>query len=282
MNDMHNDDCRRLLYVRRRCRAVAGWAITCAVLTGSMVTAAWANEAEVQEVQKGGKAQQRAAEKQRQKLIAQLVQDLTKAFQPILQSELEIVRKTCGNLSAEARQKIVAAGNEAVKAAARQFAVLQVADQGLQGFDPRKSIGDAVAAAVKPHAAEEEFAAYEREQAARVARRVRAARMLIIVKLDSELDLSQSQRKKIEADLEQHWEAGWLRELDDFGTTQLHTTTLRLAPDFADKWIAPHLDVRQQAKWKQWCQQDGWSRKDNHLSWSSEARSLPPDSWWSE
>ena len=201
-------------------------------------------------------------------------------FQPTLQAELEIARKSCGSLSSEARKKIVAAGNEAVKVVARQFAEHQFAGRGRQGFDARKMLHDAVAAAVKPHAVAEEFAAYEREQAARIARRARAARILIVNKVDAELELSQAQREKVVADLEKHWEAGWMRELDDNGGMMINNH--RPAPDFADKCITPHLDERQRAEWKTWCQQAGWSRMGHHVGWNFDGQSLQADPWWSK
>lgn len=234
-----------------------------------------------EEEAKQREAERRAAERQRQQQIAQQAQQMQQFFQPALQAELERVRKTCPSLPADARKKIVAAGNETVKVLARQFAERQLAGQGMrQGFDPRKTMHEAVAAAVKPHAAAEEFAAYEREQAARVARRGRAARILIVTKLDAQLELSQSQREKIESDLEKHWQAGWLRELDDNGSMMINN--FRPAPDFADKCIAPHLDDRQRAEWKQWCQQAGWSRMGHHAGWNFEGQALQSDPWWSK
>lgn len=230
-----------------------------------------------QEEAKQKEAARRAAEKQRQQQIAQQAQHMQPFFQPALHAELERVRKTCGSLPADARKKIVAAGNETVKVLARQFAERQLAGQGRQGFDLQKTMHEAVAAAVKPHATEEEFAAYEQEQAARVARRVRTARILIVTKLENQLKLTQSQREKIEADLEKHWEAGWLRVLDDNGSI---INNLRPAPDFADRCIAPHLDDRQRADWKSWCQQAGWKHMGQHFGWNFDGQSLQPDPWW--
>lgn len=227
-----------------------------------------------QEEAKQKEAARRAADQQRRQQIAQQAQNMQQFFQPALQAELERVRKTCGSLSADARKKILAAGNETVTVLARQFA-----GQGIQGFDPGQAIHEAVAAAVKPHAAAEQFAAYEREHAARIARRDRVARILIVNKLDAQLRLSQSQREKIEADLEKRWEAGWLRELSDQGMVINH---YRPAPDFADKCIAPHLDERQRAEWKQWCQQAGLSRMGNNRGWTFDGQSMQPDPWWSQ
>ncbi len=282
------------------CRAVACWAIACAVpaaradeaapperaaaeeagrllRAGMQVLRAVAAE-EPQEAKDAKKAQQQAADKQRQQQIAQQAQQMQQFFQPALQAELELVRKTCGGLPVEARKKIVAAGNESVKAVAKQFAENQFAGRGRQSFDARKMIHEAVAAAVKPHAAAEEYAAYEREQAARIARRARTARILIVNKLDSELELAAAQRETIAADLEKNWQAGWLRELDDNGGMMINN--FRPAPDFADKSITPHLDDRQKAEWKKWCQQAGSQRMGHHVNWNFDGQSLQPDPWW--
>ncbi len=232
-----------------------------------------------QEEAKQKEAARRAAEQQRQQQIAQQAQHQQQLFQPALQAELERVRKTCGSLPVDARKKIVAAGNETVKVVARQFAERQLAGQGRPGFDPRKTIHEGVAAAVKPHAAADEFAAYEREQAAHIARRVRASRILIVANLDAHLGLSQSQLEKIEADLEKHWQAPWL-DLVSGDNGGMLINNLRPAPDFADRCIAPHLDDRQRAEWKQWCQQAGLSRMGNRGGWNFDGQSMPPDPWW--
>lgn len=218
------------------------------------------------------------AQAQRQQQIAQQARQMEQFFQPALQAELEIVRATCGGLSAEARRQIVAAGLAAMQEAARQAAAWQFGDRSKERLDARVAIHAAVAAAVKPQVAPEAFAAYEREHAARGARRGRTARILIVAKLDQVLALSAAQREAIEADLEKHWDPAWVRELDDNGGMRINQ--YRPAPDFADARIAPHLNERQSAEWKQWCQQAGWSRLGQHVNWHLDGTSLQPDPWW--
>lgn len=216
-----------------------------------------------------------AAAKRRQ--IAQQAQQMQQFFQAPLQAELELVRRTCGSLPIEARRVIAAAGEEAVKAAATQLAERQLSGQGRQGFDARQSIHEAVTGAVKPHAVPEEFAAYQREHAARAVRRARTARVMIVNKLDQQLDLSGDQRRAVEADLAKHWEDAWLRELDDTG---MIVNNYRPAPDFADTCIAPHLDERQRAEWAHWCEQAGWTRHQHQRPWHHDGQTLQPDPWW--
>ncbi len=239
-----------------------------------------AEQAKKQQAQKQAQqAHQQAVEKQRQQQIDQQAKQMQAMVMPTLRAELELVRKTCGSLPSEARKQIVAAGNAAVQTAARQVAERQMGGRGAGPLDTRKTIRDAVAAAVKPHATAEEFAAYEREQAARIARRNRAARMLIVNKVDGELQLSQAQREKIEADLENRWDAKWLLELHDTGGMIINNRPP--APDFADKCIAPHLDERQRADWKTWCSQSGWSRHGQSFGWNFDGQGMQPDPWWS-
>jgi hypothetical protein len=238
-----------------------------------------AEQAKKQEAQQQAQqAHRQAVEKQRQQQIDQHAKHTHAMVMPALQAELELVRKTCGSLPSEARKKIVAAGNAAVQTVARQVAEQQMGGQ-LRPFDSRKVIREAVAAAVKPHATAEEFAAYEQEQAARIARRNRAARMLIVNKVDGEIQLSQAQREKIEADLENRWDAKWLQALHDTGVMIINNRPP--APDFADKCIAPHLDERQRAEWKTWCGQAGASRHGQHYGWDFDGQGMQPDPWWS-
>lgn len=212
----------------------------------------------------------------REAQIARQAQQMQQHFQAPLHAELELARKTCGSLPPEARNKILATGNEAVNTVARQFAERQMTPNGLQGFDPHAIIHAAVAGAIKSHAAAEELAAYEREHAARGARRMRAAKLAMVTKLERSLGLSTAQCTAIEADLEKHWQADWHRDFSE----NVMINNRRPAPDFADKAIAPHLDERQRAEWKKWCQEAGSSRVGRNGGWSFGGLKLPPDPWW--
>lgn len=223
------------------------------------------------------KADEQAAKVRRQQ-IDQQAKQMEQFFQPFLQGELELVRRTCGSLAPEARRAIVAAGSEGVKASAKQFAAAQLGDRGKKKADGRQTIHEAVAAAVKPHATPDEFVAFEREYAARLARRERAARTQIVAKLDRYLELSIAQRDVITAELEKRWEAGWIRELDDNGSVRVGDYPP--AADFAEACIAPHLDERQRAKWKRWSEQSGWKRMPQHFGWNFDGQLLQADPWW--
>lgn len=247
-----------------RCRLLLVWALTPVGLCPSPV--------------KADEEAAPAAEIQRQQQIDNQAKQVEQFFMPFLQGELELVRRTCGSLAPEARKAIVAAGSEGVKASAKQFAVLQHGERGKKKFDGRQTIHEAVAAAVKPHATPDEYAAFEREHAARLARREQAARTQIVAKLDRQLELSIAQREAITAELEKQWEAGWIRELDDNGNLRVGNEPP--APDFAEACIAPHLDERQRVEWKRWSQQAGWSRMNQTFGWNFDSPSLQADPWW--
>ena len=248
-----------------RFRLLLVWALTPVVLCPSSVKA-------------DEQAAARAAEIQRQQQIDQQAKQMEQFFLPSLQGELERVRRTCGSLAPEARKAIVAAGSEGVKASAKQFAAGQLGERGNKKFDARQTIHEAVAAAVKPHATPDEFVAFEREHAARLARREQAARTQIVAKLDRQLELSIAQREVITAELEKQWEAGWIRELDDNGSVRVGNDPL--APDFAEACVAPHLDERQRAEWKRWSEQAGWSRMNLIFGWNFDGQTLQADPWW--
>jgi hypothetical protein len=248
-----------------RYRLLLAWALTPVVLGPSSVKA-------------DEQAAPQAAKIQRQRQIDQQAKQMEQFFLPFLQGELELVRRTCGSLAPAARKAIVAAGSEGVKAAAKQFAAGQLGERGNKKLDGRQTIHEAVAAAVKPHATPDEFVAFEREHAARLARREQAARTQIVAKLDRQLELSIAQREAITAELEKQWEAGWIRELDDNGSVRVGNDPP--APDFAEACIAPHLDERQRAEWKRWSGQAGWSRMNLTFGWNFDGLSLQADPWW--
>ncbi len=207
-------------------------------------------------------AQKAAVQKQRQQQIERYEKNLEPWLQGVVDGELELVRGSCGSLSPAARREIFTAGKMAVATAG-------------EPFDARKDVQQAIYAAVKPHATPEEFAAYERERAARLARRGIAARASIVARLDDKLHLSTAQRAAIAADLEGAWKDDWSRELTD-------PNFVRLAPDFADGHIAPHLNTWQRTAWKTWREQSGANQAPRHAPNPFQAIALPPqhDTWW--
>ena len=235
-----------------------------------------ADEAEDGEVPKDPQAAQQWHQR---KQIRQQARHMEQLFQPVLRTELEMVRQACADLSPEARREILAAGRAAVAKTALEFATRQMlGGQPRRSFDARHSIQAAIARSFEPHASAAELAVYAREQAARLARRGAAARVAIIAKLDRQLDLSAAQRRAIEDDLSAHWEDGWLRELDDTGMV---INSFRPAPDYANGCIEPHLDEVQREEWLRWRKAAGVAVVGMHVGWNFDGQGLhQEDDWW--
>lgn len=218
---------------------------------------------------------------QQRKQIRQQAKHLEQLFQPVLRTELEMVRQACPNLPADARREVLVAGKAAVTKTALEFATQQMlGGQPRRAFNARRGIQLPVAQTLERHASAEQFASYNREQASRMSRRAEAARVAIVAKLDRQLDLSAAQRRAIEGDLEARWEEAWLRELDDTGMV---INNFRPAPDYANGCIEPHLDDAQRDEWVQWRKAAGMAVVGRHVGWNFDGQGLhQEDDWWTQ
>ena len=218
---------------------------------------------------------------QQRKQIRQQAKHLEQLFQPVLRTELEMVRQACPNLPADARREVLVVGKAAVTKTALEFATQQMlGGQPRRAFNARRGIQLPVAHTLERHASAEQFASYNREQASRMSRRAEAARVAIVAKLDRQLDLSAAQRRAIEGDLEARWEEAWLRELDDTGMV---INNFRPAPDYANGCIEPHLDDAQRDEWVQWRKAAGMAVVGRHVGWNFDGQGLhQEDDWWTQ
>ena len=224
----------------------------------------------------------RAAQQwQQRKQIRQQAKHLEQLFQPVLRTELEMIRQACPELSIDGRREVLAAGRKAVTNTALEFATRQMlGGQPRRTFDARKGIQTPMTRALEPHATQAELDAYAREQESRRERRAQAARVAIVAKLDRQLDLSAAQRKAIEDDLLARWDDAWLRELDDTGMV---INNFRPAPDYANACIEPHLDEHQLAEWQRWRQAAGMAVVGMHVGWNVDGQGLhQEDDWWTK
>lgn len=227
---------------------------------------------------------QAAEAAQRQQFIRQQTQQFEQMLQPLLYAELALVRRTCENLPPAVRSDVLTTSRQAVKDVAEQVARRQFEGGDEQGFiEVRDAIHDRVVAAVRPHAAADEFGAYERESQRRQERRAEAARYRIVSKLDEHLGLTAAQRSAVLEDLRSRWKAGWVRELEDHDGVLINDHPP--APDFADASIAPHLDPVQLRQWRQWSAAAGWDAiPRNSIDWSElnaiQQGQVKLDSWW--
>jgi hypothetical protein len=267
------------------------WAVALVALLPLSLAAGREPTPEVVEAlkKKAEAAQARQLEQHRQQVlkaqrpqIEQMTGHFETQFRPCLWAELDRARRTCGDLPAEARRAVAAAGTKALQATARQFAEQQFGARPHQPLDIPASIQTAVAAALKPVASAEAVAAYDKEHVDRRARLTRAAQLMIVMYLDDRLMLVDSQRKAIAADLEQRWQPAWNVAASD----QPFLNNQWPAPDYAAECIAPHLDDRQQAVWKTWCEQAGSKKHNlqvhamNNVQFSHD-NALQADPWWS-
>jgi hypothetical protein len=133
---------------------------------------------------------------------------------------------------------------------------------------------------VKAHVPAEARASYERQVALRSARRDRVARSRLVLVIDRQLELTPEQQARVGADLEAKWDAGWPWTVDGQG---MQINGYRPAPDYAGACVTPHLDERQLAAWRKWCNAAGvrahglenWGQQ-----WNFGGQGLEADAWW--
>ncbi|MFN9369054.1 MAG: hypothetical protein ACK6CT_09880 [Planctomycetia bacterium] len=204
-------------------------------------------------------------------------------WRPLLWAELDRARRICGDLPPDARRAILAAGTKALQSTARQFAEQQFGARPHQPIDVPESIRAGVVAAMEKVAPADAFATYNKEHADRQRRRARAAQGVVVVNLDQRLLLVEPQRRAIAADLEKQWQPAW----NVASREQPFVNNQSPAPDYAAKSIEPHLDDRQRADWKNWCEQAGWQKHNlsgngmsNTQLWHDNVVQQA-DPWWS-
>ncbi len=220
-------------------------------------------------------------DRQRQQQIEQRARQMERFFKPILESELELARRTCGGLDPKARRTIVSSGTKAVEEAARQVAARQFGGRADAAFDPRDIIRSRLAESLATVAAPEELAAYRLEVERRTARRDESERLLLVARLDRQLDLTAAQQRAIGGALEKAWEDDWGRVVREHGTRRINSYPL--APDYASAVITPHLEPDQVTDWENWCRAAGSNMAGNHTSWHFDGQGLQqPDPWWGQ
>jgi len=213
--------------------------------------------------------------------VHQRAEQMTRFFTPMLESELELIRRTCGGLDRAARRTVLAAGSAAVEEAAKAVAQRQLGGRAGDEVDPRAIIRAKLAESLAGVADPEELAAYRREVGCRAVRRDQSERLLIVARLDRQLDLTAAQRRAIDAALEAAWEPDWGRVVREHGTRRINNYPL--APDEAAAAISPHLDPDQLAEWENWCRAAGSDMAPNHIHWSFDGQGLQQrDPWWGQ
>jgi hypothetical protein len=223
---------------------------------------------------------QQQVDDQRRQQIEQHAKHMKQTFQPMLNGELELIRSTCGGLTPEGRQQILAAGREAVTTTARGFTERQFNGRlGQDDFDPRREIRIKLEQALGQVADPAALAAYRQEIERREARRAESARVAIVACVDRQLQLSAEQRSRIEEELERTWQPAWAADLGSRGDMRING--LPPAPDFAAAAIEPHLDRDQAEAWKKWRRQASSRNFGRHFQWHFDGQGLQQlDPWW--
>jgi broad specificity phosphatase PhoE len=208
----------------------------------------------------------------------QQARQMEQLLQPLVRTELEMVRLACGDLPPESRRQILTAAERAAATVAGEWVARQGRD-ATRPLDVRARLHELIKAAVEQHVGTIRYAAYRREQEARDGRRGAAARIRIVSKLDDQLELTGRQREAILADLAGRWNPSWLRELDDAGGAVING--YRPAPDYAAECIEPHLDARQREEWRSWIRSAGSRQMQFGTRIRFDGQGLPEnDPWW--
>lgn len=211
---------------------------------------------------------------QQEAQIKQIMPHFVQQLRPVLASELAFIRQMC-DVPKEQRPKIKAAGEASLEKAARQLAEQQFGGNrrvlGLASeSDPRKTIGDDLAQALKSALSSKQMAEYTREVAKRTERRKRAAVLTAVSLLDEALWLTPQQRNEIHDSLVANWQPGWEQWL------MLHRYGGQYFPMIPNEQVVSHLNEEQRRVW------DGL-QKISLSSWSgAEGPLQDDDGWWGD
>lgn len=217
-----------------------------AIVAGAGATAAVATDAAEDRPPDGDEA--------RRQQLRQHARQIEQLLGQTLNAELELARQACDSLEPEARRRVLGACREGVRRIAGEVALRQFEGGNANRESPRvrEALRAVVADALRAATSPEQFARYEAESLSRAERRHEAARLRLVARLDESLSLSDAQREAILADLRVRWDDSWDRLLG--GQDDIMINNRRLAPDFAEARITPHLDPDQLREWRKWCQ----------------------------
>ena len=213
------------------------------------------NKKEVIAAERTKKRLQAAAAKEevlKQKIAvnAALEQQFLQQFRPILQSELEFVRKVC-DLSVEQRPKIKTAGEDSLKEAATKVADSHQRPRRVVFGDavvnnapnPRKIIHEGLTNALRETLTGEQMEHYTYQATKRAESRKRAAILNMVSRLDGSLSLTPKQRERISQSLSSTWQDRWEEWL------KIQNYNSVYFPAVPNSCIVPHLNGDQALVW---------------------------------
>ena len=216
-----------------------------------------------------GKLDLNAVNDQNRAQMQQWIPQFTQQFKPMLMSELNFIRQNC-ELAPEQRPKIKAAGEAALKEAARKMAEQQVQPQarGSQA-DPRRTIRDGLAKALKETLSAGQMTKYTEESDKRTALRKRAAILNVVARLDTVMCLNSEQRTKITDSISSAWQDKWEQWL------ALSIYGDQYYPTVPDQLLVSHLNAEQKAVWS------GLQKVDFGF-WNGGGEAEQNDGWWGD
>ncbi len=216
---------------------------------------------------KGAAAAAKAAEEERQQQLDAQALQYVQMMQPLMWRELDFVRQVC-ELPPETRPKIKAAGEAAVKQAARDMIQPQRAGRGRTPATARQTIHSEIVKALEANLAAGQLARYQAEAERRQAADKQAAIATAVAQVDTALFLNEEQREKIVQALTANWQDGWEQWL------MLWQYSGQYYPQIPDQHVTPHLTDEQKTVWR-------GLQKVNFSSWGgNNGRQAADDAWW--
>jgi hypothetical protein len=179
---------------------------------------------------------------------ANLIQQFTQQYRPLLRAELHFARSVCG-LSQEQSKELTRAGEELLKSISTEYAELRMRQmQGITLKDslpptPEKFMRDGLAAALKTMVSPEVFARLQAELESRDTNRIQVAARNLVAKLDQDLFLTTHQRALICESLSSHWNEAWCPSLEMLAFRN------GFIPSIPDERIVPFLSRSQTERW---------------------------------
>ena len=227
-----------------------------------LALASWRAEAlHAQDKAAAAKAQAAAREEQLNAQAQQYVQ----MMQPSLWRELDFVRLMC-ELPPEQRPKIKAAGEAAVKQAAREMIQPQ-RGRARNVYSARQTIRNAIAEALQQALPADQVAHYKAEALQLTEAEKQAAIASAVAQVDAALFFNNQQRDKLVQALDKNWQENWAQWL------MMWQYGGQYYPQIPDQHVTPLLTDEQKVVWR------GLQRVDIS-SWGGEPNRQADDDWW--
>jgi hypothetical protein len=173
-------------------------------------------------------------------------------YRPVVKTELSFANRVC-KFTPEQRKAVIADAKTWLKEYASKQAEgqpaqnagiwMQMGGQAQHDANPRRSLEEGVAKVVKKHVADEQRVIYEEEFNKRREFHVTTVVENLVAVIDEKLYLSEEQRQKMTAELQEHWDESWGLQLQHF------TYMSNYLPNMPADRVVKHLNKEQTARW---------------------------------